>query len=93
MKINEIKIRREADLIWLKSHFKPEECFLLGDFWYGIIEQADETYAIKRVQVSRCDLASDEGEWLQWPEKRYETLGGAYYAILLNADTHEENKQ
>lgn len=71
-------------LIWLYSHFKPEQCFVLGDTWFGIISQGKDEYAIKSVKISECEYAPDEGQWLTWPENRYETLGGAYYAILLN---------
>lgn len=78
---------------WLESHFKPEKCFLLDGFWFGIIPQGDDTYAIKRVEITKCEFAPDEGKWLSWPEKKYETLGGAYYAILLNFETFKENKK
>lgn len=84
---------RTKTLRWLTAHFKPEKCFLLGDSWFGIVPQGNDAYAIKHVEISRCEFAPDEGEWLSWPEKRYETLGGAYYAILLNFQTHKENKQ
>jgi hypothetical protein len=74
---------------WLSERFKPEECFLVGNIWFGIIPQDENksgymTYAIKRVDITKCEFAPDEGEWLSWPEKRYETLGGARNAILLN---------
>ena len=75
-------------LRWLASHFKPEQCFVLGDMWYGIMPQSKDEYAIKCVKISECEFAPDEGQWLTWPENRYETLGGAYYAILLN---HQNN--
>lgn len=79
--------RKEAKakvLRWLASHFKPEQCFVLDDSWFGIIPQGSDEYAIKHIHISECEFAPDEGQWLTWPENRYETLGGAYYAILLN---------
>lgn len=84
MKLLENKAMKSKALKWLASHFKPEQVFVLGDSWFGIFPQSKNTYAIKCVKISECEFAPDEGEWLSWPETRYETLGGAYYAILLN---------
>lgn len=82
--MSEVSDMKNKAVKWLTSHFKPEQSFSLGDFWFGVIEQGDDKYSIKRVEISKCEFSPDEGEWLKFPESRYETLGGAYYAILLN---------
>lgn len=77
------KENKSKILRWLAAHFEPEKCFVLGDSWFGVMPQGDG-YAIKHVRITECEFAPDEGQWLSWPESRYETLGGVYYAILLN---------
>lgn len=83
-----IKNEKQKTLRWLASHFEPAQAFVLGDSWYGIIHQGKGEYAVKYVKISDCDYAPDTGQWVSWPENRFETLGGAYYAILLNFQTN-----
>lgn len=53
-----------------------EERFKIGKFIFLVIEQDTDEYAIL---VKHPKM---ESFWLQYPESRFETLGGAYGAIL-----------
>jgi hypothetical protein len=86
-----MKTKKQKTVSWLEEHFRPHESFLLGNIWFAIIAQSRNECAVKRVDITRCEFAPDEGEWISWPEKRYETLGGAYHAIILNYE--KENKK
>ena len=62
--------------------YEIEEEFYLGAFHYEIVSQSSkqEEYAV------RVRNEHGEKEWLKHPEARYETLGGARYAILMDAE-------
>ena len=80
---------KSETIAWLNSHFNPVQCFTIEGVWYGIIAQNKDEYSIKAVEINDCEFAPDEGAWIIWPESRFETLGGAYYAILLNAGSEK----
>lgn len=60
-----------------------EEQFHIGNFLYEIVNQSNrkEEYAVRVLNEY------GEREWLKHPETRYETLGGARYAILMDIET------
>ncbi len=71
---------------WLNKKYNPIDEYVIKRCWYGIIQQHDNTFAIKKVDLENCYYEIDEGEWLKWPEDRYETESGANYAVLLNVN-------
>lgn len=65
---------------------------MINGSWFGIIEQSGDNFAIKTCNYfNYTDLLGgtpDVGVWLTHPEKRYETEGGAFYAILLHLESN-----
>jgi hypothetical protein len=58
---------------------QPEGAFRIGRTKYLIFDQGGGEYAV------RVHKYGEPVRWLDHPEKHFETLGGAYYAILLDA--------
>jgi hypothetical protein len=59
-----------------------EERFFVGPFKYEVVIRAvyPDIYAVRVLNEH------GENEWLKHPELRYETLGGARYAILQDIE-------
>lgn len=62
--------------------YEVEEDFHIGPFHYEIVSQGSrrEEYAVRVLNEH------GEMEWLKDPEPRFETYGGARYAILMDAE-------
>lgn len=67
----------------------PEEHFVIRDTVYLVIRQSarNEEYAIKVFEKD------GESRWLKRPESRFETLGGARLAILMDLEPKSKGEK
>lgn len=64
---------------------EPEETFYIGDLTIDFVIQNDDKYAVRVRNEDGLD------RWIQYPERRYETISGAAYGVLRWLDNESTN--